>query len=180
MRFRSRLGLRKIHLRAHLGLDIAPANHRLQNIQDAPGVELFELLHILQLLGIRPAGRTICGRREQFAGVIEHTHRGRGHLGNAGRHQMHDAGELVALQAAPRMQAHQHRRRGFLLLAEKAVLVRQGQMHSRTLHRGQGLNGTCQFAFQPTLKGQALLELGHPETVRLHHLKTGDRAFRQT
>lgn len=93
---------------------------------------------------------------------------------------MNDASQLGAVQRAPGIETDQHRSRRLLLLTKETVLVGQRQMHPRTLHRGQCLNGAGQLAFQAALKRQAFLKLRHAKPVRLHHLKTSHRTFGQT
>ena len=67
-----------------------------------------------------------------------------------------------------------------MLLAEEPVLVGQCQVHARTLHRRQRLDGPRQLPFQPTLEVEPLLELRHAKTVGLHQLKTRHRPLGQT
>ena len=183
MRLGSGFGLRKIDLGADLGLDIVGADHRFQNVQNAPHIALFQLLHILQLLDVERAAVAAIGRlgalRQQLAAVIEHADRRRVHLGHAGGHQVHDAGELAAVQVVTREQAQHDRGRRLLLFAEEAVLVRQRQVHAGVLHRRQRLDGARQFAFKTSLEGQALLELGHAKAIGFHHFKAANRALGQ-
>jgi hypothetical protein len=148
--------LRKVDLRGDGGAHVVAAD----DADDALDVALLDLLHVLQLVRIE----TICGAvvraaGQQGAARIEHAHRLGVQLGHRGRHQMHDAGDLPALQRAARVQLHQHRRARLLLLAEEAVLLRQSQMHARVLHRGQRADRAHQFAFERALPGHALLEL---------------------
>src|SRR5258708_8164553 len=70
-------------------------------------------------------------------------------------------------------------RSGLLLLAEKAVLIGQGQVHACALHGGQGLDGTRQFAFKTALEIEAFLELGDAELAVLHQPQTRHRTLRQ-
>ena len=137
MRLRSGFGLREVDFGRDLRLHVLAAHHRLQNIQNAAVVGLLELLNILQLLRVDTgaAVRTIGGRRQQLAGVVEHAHRRRRQFGNTRCHQMDDARQLRTVQRATGIQAHQHGSRGLLLLAEKAVLVGQGQVDPCALHR---------------------------------------------
>ena len=180
MRLRGGLSLREIDFRRDLRLDVLAPDHGLQNVENPPTVELLQLLHVLQLLGVNATSvGTIGLRGQQFAGVVQHTHRGGRQLRNAGRHQMHDAGQLRAVQRAAGTQADQHRRGWFLLLAEKSVLIRQRKVDARALYRRQGLDGPRQLPLQSTLEREAFLELGHAKAVRLHHLEARYRPPRQ-
>ena len=66
-----------------------------------------------------------------------------------------------------------------MLLPEKSVLVGQRQVHAGVLHRGQRLDRARQLPFEPTLKRQTLLELGHAKSVGLHRLEASHRALGQ-
>ena len=172
-------GLREIQLRSDLRLHVLLADQGLQHVQNAPAVDLLDLLHILQLLSIHTCS-TIRVGGQQLAGVIQHTDGSGVHLRHTGRDQVHDTGELAFVQRAAGVQAQQHGGRGLLLLPEKAILIRQSQVHPGTRYRSQSLDGTGQLALQAALECQALLKLGHAEAIGLHHLEPADRAFGQT
>ena len=176
---RGRFGLAEIHLGRDLRLHIVLADHGLQDLQDAAHVLLLDLLGVVQLLHVHGVGVAVGRLRQQLARVVQDAH-GRGsHLGHAGGHQVHDARDLRAVQHAARVQAQQHRGRRLLLLAEKAVLIGQGQMHACALHGGQGLDGARQLAFKAALEIEAFLELGDAELAVLHQLETRHRTLGQ-
>ena len=173
-------GLAEIDFGRDLCLDVVAPHHRLQNVQDAARVLRLQQLHILQLLRIEGATTRAVGRvRQQLAAVVQHAHGRQCQLGHARRHQVHDAGQLRAVERAAGVQAHQDRCRRLLLLAKKTVLVGQCQMHARGLHRRQRLDGARQFALQPALEVQPLLKLRHAELALLHQLEPGHRALGQ-
>ena len=180
VRLGRRLGLGEIQLSRHLCLDIRLADDGLQYVEHAAAVERLDLLHVLQLVAIgATCSAAIRWRRQQLARVVEHTDGAGIHLGHAGGHQVHDAGELRAVQRTPRVQAQQNGSRGLLLLTVKTILVRQRQVHAGILHRRQGLDGARQLTFQTALKGQTLLELRHAKARRVHLLKAGYRPLGQ-
>ncbi len=92
---------------------------------------------------------------------------------------MHDARDLAAVQGASGVQGQQDRGRRLLLFTEKAVLVRQRQVHACRLHRSEGPDRARQLAFQATLEGQAFLELGLAEARVVHQLETDHAALGQ-
>lgn len=77
------------------------------------------------------------------------------------------------------MQAQQHGSRRLLLLAEKSVLIGQGQMHAGTLHGIERQDGAGQLAFQAALEVEAFLKLGDAELAVLHQLEACHRTLGQ-
>ena len=178
--FGGRFGLRKIYLGADGGAQVVVADHRLQQLHHALQVRGLDIAQVLHLLGIEPLRRMVFSlRREQRASAIEHAHRLGIQFGHARRHQVHDAVDLRALQRAAGVQVEHHRRRWFLLLAKEAVLVRQRQVHTCRLHRGDLLDGACELAFKRTLQVDALLALGLAEGRFVEQLVAGDRTLGQ-
>ncbi len=169
----------KIQLCRDLGLHIALADHRLQDVQNALHILLFQLLLVHELLDVHRAVLAVRLLRQQLAAVVQHAHAAGGQLRHAGSHQVDDAGNLRAVEQAPWVQIHNHRGRGLLLLPEKAILVGQRQVHAGILHGRQALDGARQLPFQRPLVVHPLLELGDTEFAVVHHLKPGNRAFGQ-
>ena len=92
---------------------------------------------------------------------------------------MHDAGNLRAIKPTARVEIDDHRGRRLLLLAEKPILIGQGQVHAGILHRRQALDGAGQLTLQGPLVIHPLLELGDAKFAVVHHLKAGNRALGQ-
>ena len=147
-----------------MGEHLAAPDHRLEQFEDALAVARLDLVHVLKLLRVEAGALIAFGRRrQQRAGLVEHADRFRIHLGHAARHQVDDAGDLRAVERAPRVQRQQHRGAGLLLLAKESVLVRQREVHARVLHRGERGDRARELAFEAALEGEALLELSLAE-----------------
>src|SRR3989344_94959 len=175
------LDLREVHVGGDLGAQVVGAQHRLQDVAHTLGVAALDLAHVLQLLRVQAGliGRAVLLASQQRATLVNDADGLGRHLRHAGRHQVHDAGELTAVEGAAGVEGQHHRCGGLLLLAEKAIWVGQGQVHAGALHTGDGLDRAGQLAFQATLEVQALLELGGAELLVFHQLEAHHRAFGQ-
>ena len=176
---RGRFGLAEVQICRNLGLHIVLADDGLQNVQNAAHILLLDLLGVEELLHVHAASAAVWRLRQQLARIVEHADGAGLHLRHARRHQMHDAGNLRAIQHAAGVNAQQHRGRRLLLLAEKSVLVGQCQMHACALHGVEREDGAGQLALQPALEIQTLLKLGDAEFAVFHQLKASHRAFGQ-
>ena len=163
------------------GAQVVVADDRLEQLEDALGVAGSRSgCTYCSCCASRPgAWRAVGAAGQQRAGLVEHAHRLRAHLGHARRDQVDDAGDLRAVERAAGVQRQQHRGARLLLLAEEAVLVRQRQVDARRLHRGERADRARQLAFEAALEGEALLELGLAEAGAVHQLEAGDRALGQ-
>jgi hypothetical protein len=93
---------------------------------------------------------------------------------------MDDGRDLAGVQRPARMQPHQHRRGGRLLLAGEHRFLGKGQMDAGGFHRADGHHRPGQLAFQRVLVAGGLHELADAEAVfLLQRLQAVDRAARQ-
>ncbi len=177
--FGGRFALREVDVGIDLCLDVAGAHDRFHDRQDALRQVLLGAAHVLQLLLVEACPVVVGHFGQQRPGLIEHAHGLDLQIRYAGGDQVHDAGDLRAVQAAAVVQGQQHRSGRLLLLAHEGRLVRQREMHPRRLHGGQRHDRAGQFPFEPALEVQPLLELRGAELLVLHQLETHGAALGQ-
>lgn len=84
---------------------------------------------------------------------------------------MQDAGDLAAIEHAPRVQVEHHRRRRLLLVAHEHALLGDGDMHARRLDRADSLDGARQFTFDGALVVDLLGKLADAELLVVHQFE---------
>jgi hypothetical protein len=120
------------HLRAHA----AVAHHRRDQLLDALDIGVFDAMRGLELLG-RHGRIARLRRRQQPSLLIHHGDLVGIELRDARGHQMHDCGHLLGFQAMAGTQLQQHRGAGRTAIAHERRLLRDGQVHARSLDRLQ-------------------------------------------
>ena len=179
--FRCLLGFGKIQQCGHFGLDVFLAGDRFENGFDALHVAMLDIAQIVQLAWVQPAG-VVCvdTAAEQIAVLVNHGNVLHRQIRHAARYQMHDAGNLPAIEHAPGMQGKNHRGGWFLLFAQEHRGTWNGQMHARRFDRCQRLDRFGQFTFHRALVIHLLGKLADTELLIVHQLETDGAAFRQS
>ena len=168
----------EIHVRRHLRQHVVHTGDRGEDGLDAFDEALLDFAPELELARVDADAAAVL-RAQQIAALVDHGDVLHRQVGNAARHQMHDRADLGSVQAAARMQAQQHRRARFLLLAHERRWFGERKVYARSVDRRERLDRAREFAFERALVVDLLLELGGAELLRLHHFEADETALGQ-
>src|SRR5690606_5952553 len=126
------LDLGEVDLRRDLRAHAFLADERSQDVVHAPAERLLDLARVLEALHRRE--RTILARAAQEPPALVHDgHALRLEIGHARCDEMHDPGDALLVERAPRMQIQEHRRARLAALAHEHRFARQREMDPRGL-----------------------------------------------
>ena len=175
------LGLSEVQISRDRRAHAAGSHDRLQKLDDAPLIGLFELARMFELPRRRRRLRALVGRIEQRSRLIDHGDVARTQFRHARGDQMHDRSDLPGLQAPPGIEL-QHDGCGRLArIAQKNRRFRKRQMHPRTLHALHLDDGARQLGLQHRLIAGGLHHRTRAERgILLNHLDAHRIALRET
>src|SRR5690606_23942674 len=133
------------------------ADERSQDVVHAPAERLLDLARVLEALHRRE--RAVLARSAQEPPALVHDgHALRLEIRHARCDEMHDPGDALRVERAPRLQIQEHRRARLAALAHAHRIATQREKHPRGLDAVERHDRAREFAFERALTARRYRE----------------------